>query len=65
MVGLGRHDHTLATGVGLRHAHGQIVRFGAGALKHDAVELVRHRGEDIVSVVEDVLVQVARMRVEQ
>ena len=59
-----RHNHTFTAGVGLCHADGQIIGFGAGALEHDAVELVRHSGKDILRVMQDVLVQVAGVSVE-
>ena len=42
-----RHNHTFAAGVGLCHADGQIIGFGAGALEHDAVELVRRDLMDV------------------
>ena len=64
MVGLVRHDHAFAAGVGLGHSYGQIVGFGAGALEHDAVKLVGHGGKDIFRIMQDVLVQVTGVGVE-
>ena len=64
MVGLAGHDHAFAASVGLCYANGQIVGFGTSALEHDAVKFVRHGGEDIFRIMQDVLMQVARVGVE-
>ena len=60
-----RHNDALTSRVCLRHPYREIVCLRSSALKHDAVEGSGHRREDVCCVIEDVLVQVARVRVEQ
>ena len=65
VVRLAGHDDALAAGVELRAAYSQVVGLGARAHEHDAVELVRHGGQQILRVIQDVLMHVARVGVQQ
>lgn len=65
VIGLPRHDDALAAGEELCAADGQVVRLGPRAHEHDTVDFVRHRRQEVLRVVQDVLVHIARVRVEQ
>jgi len=52
-------DEAAAAGGDPRHLHCDLVRFGAGAREHDAVDTVGVDAEQALGVVEDRLIQVA------
>lgn len=64
VVGKARDDQPLCAGVGARDAHRQVVGLAAGAGEHGMAQRVRHGGQQALRVIQDALVQVARVRVE-
>ena len=57
-------DKAGAAGAGPRDAQGEVVGLAAGAGEHDVTDPGRQGGEQPFRVVEDGLVQIARVRVE-
>ena len=65
VVGLAGYDDAFAAGVKLRAANREVVCLRARAHEHDSIDFAGHGRKKILGIVQDVLVNVARMRVEQ
>ena len=58
-------DEPGAAGAGTRNTHRELVRFAAGAAEHHRVELVGKLSRQPFRVIQNIVVQVARVRIEE
>ncbi len=65
VVGVAGDDHASVARGRLRDAQSEVAGLGTGAREHHVLDRVRHRRQQVLGVVDDARVQVARVRAEQ